>query len=154
MTRVEKMGARAFREALPGAVRERLPEGLRDFEHRQRFSLVQIWYEEVNFHFEIWPRRQHGTVEIGLHFEHPEASRNAFMHAYFDAHMVEIWHELGEIWLEKWDRGWHKLYVTLPFPSYSTGTLAEVSERLARQIEVLEPILRLARGAARSSSGS
>lgn len=135
------MKAKEFRRAIPKRVRTHLPEDLHDFDHRFRFSLVQLWYGDRSFHYEVAPSRKAGIVEIGLHFEHKKSKHNAAMHDFFDQHMLEIRHRLGDIWLEKWDRGWHKLYKTLDFPDYDEGTLEKVTEELARQIVVLQPIL-------------
>lgn len=135
------MKAREFRRALPDRLRKQLPDHLQTFEHRSRFSFVQFWYGEQAFHYEVSPSRTAGIVEIGLHFEHKQSANNAAMHTFFDQHMIEIRHRLGEMWLEKWDRGWHKLYKTLPFPDYEEVTLEQVSEELAQQIVVLQPFL-------------
>lgn len=139
------MKAKQFRKAIPERLRQQLPEDLHDFDHRFRFSLVQIWYGDRSFHYEVAPSRKAGTVEIGLHFEHKKSKHNAAMHDFFDQNMLEIRHRLGEIWLEKWDRGWHKLYKTLNFPDYNEEMLATVSEELAQQIIVLQPMLADAR---------
>jgi hypothetical protein len=130
-----------FRSLLPQRVREHLPEEWRGFKHRARFSLVQFWYGDPAFHYEVWPQRKYNVVEIGLHLEHRDPRRNAALHTFFDRHLIEIRHELGDIWLERWDRGWHKLYVTLPFPGYNDALLDTASRQLARQIAILQPFL-------------
>jgi hypothetical protein len=136
--------AGAFRSALPERVRRLLPEEWQHFEHRSRFSLVQFWYEEPAFHYEFWPHSNMGRIEVGLHFEHPQSAQNATLHRFFDERFVEIRHELGEVWLEQWDRGWHKLYATLPYEQYTEILLQQVSHALARQITVLQPYLEIA----------
>jgi hypothetical protein len=130
-----------FRAALPLRVRHHLPDEWRGFKHRARFGFVQFWYDDPAFHYEIWPQRKYGVVEVGLHLEHRQAHRNAALHAHFDQHLVEIRHDLGDIWLEKWDRGWHKLYVTTPLADYNAALLEQTSQLLARQIVVLQPLL-------------
>lgn len=135
------MKATAFREAIPARLREQLPPAWQHFEHRSRFSLVQLWYGDPVFHFEIWPQSKQGVIEIGLHLEHPRAAQNAALHRFFDGHFLEIRHEIGELWLEKWDRGWHKLYCTLPFAGYSEALLDTVCHLAAQQITVLQPLL-------------
>jgi len=78
---------------------------------------------------------------VGLHLEHKESKRNSAIYHYFDQHFIEIRELLGEVWLEQWDKGWHKLYKTLPLERYSEALLEEVSREMARQIIVLQPFL-------------
>jgi hypothetical protein len=130
-----------FRAALPHRVRHHLPDEWRGFKHRARFGFVQFWYDDPAFHFEIWPQGKYGVIEVGLHLEHRQARRNAALHAFFDQHLVEIRHELGDLSLEKWDRGWHKLYTTIPLTAFNDALLEQTSRLLARQIVVLQPLL-------------
>lgn len=135
------MTGKEFRALLPERLRATLPAEWQGFEHRTRFSLVQLWYGDPAFHFEVWPQSRHGIVEVGLHMEHRDGQRNATLHRFFDAHFVQIRAELGECWLERWDRGWHKLYATLPWKGYGEPLLETVCERLGQQIVVLQPLL-------------
>lgn len=130
-----------FRAALPQRVRYHLPEEWRGFKHRARFAFVQFWYDDPAFHYEIWPQRKYSVVEVGLHLEHRDARRNAALHRLLDHHLVEIRHELGDLWLERWDRGWHKLYLTLPLTDFNDALIEQTSQGLARQIAVLQPLL-------------
>ena len=131
-----------FRAALPSRVRTLLPEAWQHFHHRERFSIVQFWYREPACHFEVGPVPKVGVLEVGLHFELRSAARNAALHAFFDRHYVELRHEMGELWLEPWDRGWHKLYRTLPYESsYSEALLDGAATALASQIVTLQPLL-------------
>lgn len=136
-----KMKGTEFRAALPERVRLLLPTPLQGFKHRTFFSLVQFWYEEPTFHFEAWPQHKYNVMEIGLHLEHREAERNARLHRYLDERFIEIRVQVGEVWLERWDHGWHKLYKTLPLVPYSEPFIEQVAQELARQIEVLQPML-------------
>lgn len=136
-----KMNGTEFRAVLPERVRLLLPELLQSFKHRTYFSLVQFWYADPAFHFEVWPQHKYNALEIGLHLEHREPERNAFLHRYLDEHFIEIRAQLGEVWLERWDRGWHKLYKTLPLVPFSEPLVGQVAQEVARQIEVLEPML-------------
>lgn len=136
------MNAEDFRRALPKAVRDHLPSELRKFRHTARFGYVQFWYGESVFHYEISTHSRLGLIEIGLHFEHKDGKRNTALHHYFDQHFMEVRELLGEMWLEQWDKGWHKLYKTLPLTSYTDEFLEEVSHEMARQIIILQPMLR------------
>lgn len=136
------MNAEDFRRALPDAVRDHLPTELKKFRHAARFGYVQFWYGETVFHYEISTQSRLGVIEVGLHFEHKDSKRNMALHRYFDRNFIEIRELLGEIWLEQWDKGWHKMYKTIPLPAYTDDLLEEVSREMARQIIVLQPMLR------------
>jgi hypothetical protein len=61
---------------------------------------------------------------------------------HFLPHAFEIKAVLDEdVHFERWDKGWSKIYQTIPLAPYDDPYLERVAERLARQIEVLQPIL-------------
>lgn len=135
------MNADQFRAALPDAVRVALPSELQEFRHISRYGFVQFWYGEPAFHFEVWTQGRYNVIEIGLHLEHKDAKRNAALHTFFDGRLIEIHHTLGEMWLEQWDKGWHKLYKTVPMTKFDDAVVDDVSREMARQIIVLQPML-------------
>jgi hypothetical protein len=147
------MNADDFRRALPDAVRDHLPAELQKFRHAMRFGYVQFWFGDSVFHYEISTQSRLGVIEVGLHFEHKDSKRNAMLHRYFDECFVEIRELLGEVWLEQWDKGWHKLYVTLPLEKYNEALLEDVSREMARHIIVLQPLLREAIATLPSTKG-
>lgn len=127
---------------LPDTVREKLPTDLRNFRHAARHGYVQFWYGESVFHYEVSTQSRLSVIEVGLHLEHKDARRNSALHRYFDHHFLEVQAMLGEMWLEQWDKGWHKLYKTIALEKYSGELLEDVSGEMGRQIIVLEPLLR------------
>ena len=55
--------------------------------------------------------------------------------------MVEVKATLGPQWeAEQWDRGWTKVYETVPWEPFTDETLQAVATRLARAMCVLQPI--------------
>lgn len=131
-----------FMRALPAAVREALPQPLRGFKNATRGWLCQLYYRDPQLHYEVWNLgERRGVLEIGLHFESRTHTKNlALLHG-FQRHMVEVKATLGPQWeAEMWDRGWTKVYETLPLAPFSDEVLGEVSQRLARAITVLQPI--------------
>lgn len=136
------MNAEDFRRALPDAVRDHLPTELKKFRHAARFGYVQFWYGDAVFHYEVSTQSRLSVIEVGLHLEHKDAKRNTALHHYFDQHFLEIRELLGEMWLEQWDKGWHKLYKTIPLEKYNDELLEAVSHEMARQMIVLQPMLR------------
>jgi hypothetical protein len=125
---------------LPGAVRPLLPPDLADFTYRPRGSLAQLHYGDPRVHYELWFHWRTGRLELGLHFERDERT-NAVLFDLFDRNIVAIKAELGEgIDLERWDKGWARIYETWPCEKVDRFFRQRTIERLAQMIAVLEPI--------------
>jgi hypothetical protein len=131
-----------FMRELPAAARAQLPSHLRRFKSAGRSWLCQLYYHDPQLHYEVWNMgERRGRLEIGLHFESRQPEVNAALLAGFSRRMPEIKHELGAQWeAEPWDRGWTKVYETVPYEPFSNEVLAAISARLARAITVLQPI--------------
>ena len=127
---------------LPAATREHLPARLRQFKSAHRSWLCQLYYRDPSLHYEVWNLGQsRGKLELGLHFESRDRDRNAALLAGFSKQLVEIKATLGPQWeAEPWDRGWTKVYETLPYEPFSEELLAAVGQRLGRAMCVLQPI--------------
>jgi len=83
-----------------------------------------------------------GVLELGLHFESRDREVNTALLAGFSRSMVEVKALLGPQWeAEQWDKGWSKVYETVPYEPFSTELLGTLSERLAKAMIVLTPIL-------------
>jgi hypothetical protein len=128
--------------ALAAATRERLPPGLRRFKSASRGWLCQLYYRDPRLHYEVWNLgERRGLVEIGLHFESRDRAKNAALLAAFSRRMVEVKTALGPQWeAEPWDKGWTKVYETVPYEPFSHAVLEAIAARLARAISVLQPI--------------
>jgi hypothetical protein len=127
---------------LPAATRERLPAELRRFRSAHRGWLCQLYYRDPRLHYEVWNMgERRGVLELGLHFESRDRALNARLLEGFSRRMVAVKAQLGPQWeAEPWDKGWTKVYETLPYQPFSDALLASMAERLARAIEVLQPI--------------
>lgn len=80
-------------------------------------------------------------LEIGLHFESRDQAENETLLRGFDRRMVEVKAALGPQWeAEMWDKGWTKIYETVPYEPFSNKLLETISKRLARAMMVLQPI--------------
>jgi hypothetical protein len=55
--------------------------------------------------------------------------------------MVEVKARLPRAELEPWDRGWTRLYETLPAPQLDEVVLANAVERLDAYVTTLQPML-------------
>ncbi len=129
-------------QALPAATRPHLPPALRKFRTATRGWLCQLYYRDPRLHYEVWNMgERRGVLELGLHFEGRDREANLALLAGFSRQMVEVKATLGPQWeAEAWDRGWTKVYETLPYEGFSEARLAAVAERLGRAISVLQPI--------------
>ncbi len=137
-----RMTSYQFMQALPNAVREQLPPPLQRFKTSVRGWLCQLYYADPRLHYEVWNLgKRRGVLEIGLHFESKDSAVNVALLRGFFPHMIEIKATLGAGWeAEYWDRGWTKVYETVPYEPFSSGWLEKVAGRLARAMTVLTPI--------------
>ena len=125
-------------DGLPG----QLSVELRKHDWRVRWSLLQVYFEKPAVHYEVWVQRKARRIELGLHFEceREESYRWAEVLA---PRAIEIQAQLGQnVELEEWTKSWTRLHETLHLDAdLSEALAADVAQRLARYIEVLEPIL-------------
>ena len=131
-----------FMLALPAATRQQLPPELSRFKAATRGWLCQLYYRNPRLHYEVWNLgERRGRIEIGLHFESKDRAENEALLHHFSRHMIEVKAALGLQWeAEMWDKGWTKVYETVPYEPFSDEVLEAVSKRLARAMRVLQPI--------------
>src|SRR5438067_2577468 len=130
-----------FFAGLRKGVKAALPPGMRDFSIMRGHSrLLKIHYGEPGLHFEAWHHTGDGRLEVGLHFEGPEALNDAALE-YFRARMVEVKAQLPRAELEPWDRGWSRLYETLPAPVLDERAQGATLERMGAYITTLQPMV-------------
>ena len=129
--------------AIPAATRAKLPKQLQGFKTQTRPWLVQLSYADPLLHYEVATLgARRGILEIGLHFESRIPAVNARLLDGFLRHLVEIKAELGDSFeAEAWDKGWTKVYETIPLETFDEAYVDRVAGRLAQVIVVLQPIL-------------
>ena len=126
-----------IRDALPGL----LPAHLLSFKSRIVFSSLQVYYWQPHVHYEVWPVRKTGYLEIGLHFEGPAEESHAWARL-LSHHALEVQAMLGAaVEMEAWTPAWCRLHQMLPCPQLDRDLAQEAAERLARIIACLQPIL-------------
>ncbi len=113
------------------------PRGLGPYRMRAFWSIAQLYTGNPNLHYEVWRRARLGVIELGLHFE-ADPLTNARLLAAFRARAKEIRESLGDVAIEEWDKGWARVYESLPLDTDAD----RCAERLAAYVRVLEPILR------------
>ena len=129
-----------FFAQLRAAVKNALPPSMRDFRTSRQGRLMKIHFGEPAFHYETWHHTGRGLLEVGLHFE-ASAQANQAAFDFFRARMVEVKANLPRAELEPWDRGWSRLYETLPASRLDDGVLGRTVERTAKYIVTLQPLL-------------
>ncbi len=142
------MRVNEFLRLVAKTAQSKLPSRRRSWRTRTRFTLIQLYFDKRTIHYEVWVRGKERVIEIGLHFESDRAT-NASLLGYFSQvpRIFEIKEALGdEVQLEQWTQSWCRVHQLLPYRSLDEPTAKEAGQRLARMIEVLEPMLERANG--------
>jgi hypothetical protein len=99
-----------------------------------------VHFGEPAFHYEAWHHAGAGRLEVGLHFEGSAAENQAALE-FFRARIVEVKAGLPRAELEPWDRGWTRLYETMPATSLDERVLDQTVECLTEYVVTLQPML-------------
>jgi hypothetical protein len=130
-----------FFTALRKALKKSLPTERRDFAFiRGRGRLMKVHFGEPAFHYEAWHHAGAGRLEVGLHFEGSAAENQAALE-FFRARILEVKAGLPRAELEPWDRGWTRLYETMPAARLDDKVLDQTVECLTDYIVTLQPML-------------
>lgn len=130
-----------FFAALRKQLQRTLPPEYRDFKwNRGRGRLMKVHFGDPYFHYEAWHHTGVGRFEVGLHFE-SSADRNQAAFDFFRVRMVEVKAGLPRAELEPWDRGWCRLYETLPAPRLDVTVVEAAAAAMARYVATLQPML-------------
>jgi hypothetical protein len=130
-----------FLHRLSAAARPHLPQADGAPHLQPRGRLLKIWYgEEAAIHYEVWMHERSLQMEIGLHCEAAPALNEAIRRG-LSYYLFDIKEALGNgVELEEWDRGWTRLYETLPLYPLDEARLEEVGRRLGEFVAVIQPI--------------
>ena len=130
-----------FFAALRKGLKPKLPADMRSFKTtRGRGRLMKVYFDEPAFHYEAWHHTGAGKLEVGLHFESSaELNQKAF--DFFRIRILEVKASLPRAELEPWDRGWTRLYETLPAPRLDEDVLWRTVDCLASYVVSLQPLV-------------
>ncbi len=135
------LGPADFFTGLRKGLKPRLPQAMRDFRtSRGRGRLMKLHFGEPAFHYEAWHHTGAGRLEVGLHFE-GSAAENQAAFDFFRARMVEVKASLPRAELEPWDRGWSRLYETLPAARLDDDVLRQAVDCMSGYVVTLQPLL-------------
>ncbi len=130
-----------FFTALRKALKSKLPAELRSFQTtRGRGRLMKLYFAEPAFHYEAWHHSGAGRLEVGLHFE-SSAAENEAAFEFFRSRIVEVKAGLPRAELEPWDRGWSRLYETLPAARLDDQVLEAAVRCITGYVVTLQPLL-------------
>jgi hypothetical protein len=130
-----------FLQGLLADVQALLPPELRGCQARQQWALAKLFYDDPAVHYEAWLHRARARIELGLHFETRDAARNARMLEYVAEELLFLKASLGDgLEAEPWDKGWTRVYLTLPLEPLLPDYRGRVAARFAELIETLEPL--------------
>lgn len=101
---------------------------------------MKVHFGEPALHYEAWHHAAAGRLEVGLHFE-ASAEENKAAFDFFRVRMVEVKASLPRAELEPWDRGWSRLYETLPAARLDDIVLNHTVECMTDYIVNLQPLL-------------
>ena len=131
-----------FFRALPAQLKPRVPRKHSNFHTRLRNWMLQVYYSEFAVHYEASAYQRQNVFEVGLHFERRGRELNDALMQQFMPFVFEIKAELGpQVEFERWDKGWSKIYETLPLAPYDDEYLTTVADRLAKLIACLQPLV-------------
>ena len=141
MVRAAALTPVEFFGGLRKGVKAKLPQELRHCQTGRGHSrLLKLHYGSPEVHFEAWHHTGAGRLELGLHFE-GSARLNQEALDFFRPRMVEIKASLPRAELEPWDRGWSRLYETLPAPQLDELVQQNAIERFTVYIRTLQPLV-------------
>lgn len=137
-----RLGTRPFLEEVRDAALAALPASLGTPQSRVVFSSLQVHFGDPRLHYEVWPVRKTGRIEVGLHLEGPFAWSRALAGRLAE-HGDELREALGPAYeLEDWTASWSRLHRTLPLRRLDAALAGEVAAALARLIRATQPVLR------------
>jgi hypothetical protein len=143
VTRGAVLSPADFFAGLRKKLKASLPLALRNFTSgRGRGRLMKVHYAQSEFHFEAWHHTGDGRLEVGLHFEGTtEQNQRAF--EFFRSRVLEVKANLPRAELEPWERGWSRLYETLPAPQLDDVVLDRAADLMTAYIVTLQPLVEL-----------
>lgn len=128
-----------FCKGLPRAIAAELGDAMPPH-HLALSYQVKLWFGNKDLHYEcgVFPQRK--VIELGLHFE-SDAMTNLQLLGACKARSKAIARKLPTARIEAWDKGWTRVWESIPLERFDPAFSADITKRLARYIELLEPML-------------
>jgi hypothetical protein len=132
-------GWAAFLRDLPRAVADDL-DGHAAPHHVVMHSKVKLWFGNKDLHYECGLYERRKVIELGLHFE-SDAFTNQLLLGAIRGHAKAIARRIPTARIETWDRGWARVWESIPLQPFDDRHRAQVTKTFAKYVRVLEPIL-------------
>ena len=129
----------SFCRSLPGAVADALGDAALPH-HLATGHMAKLWAGNKQLHFECGIYLHRKVIELGLHFE-SDPMTNARLLGAFRGHEKAIARKLPTARIEEWDKGWVRIWESVPLQRLDDPFAARLTKTLVRYIRVLEPIL-------------
>jgi hypothetical protein len=128
-----------FCRSLPHAVADGLGDGVLPH-HLATSHMVKLWSGNKQLHYECGIYLHRKVIELGLHFESDQMT-NARLLGAFRGHEKAIARRLPTARIEAWDKGWARVWESIPLQPIDERFAAQVTKTLVRYVCVLQPIL-------------
>lgn len=102
--------------------------------------MVKLWFGNKDLHYECGVYTHRRVIELGLHFE-SEPLTNLMLLGAFKGHAKTIAKRLPAARIESWDKGWARVWESIPLERFDPAFSARVATTLTKYVRVLEPIL-------------
>ncbi|GAC1460867.1 MAG: hypothetical protein NVSMB8_11770 [Candidatus Limnocylindrales bacterium] len=129
----------SFCKGLPRAVADGLGEAALPH-HLATGHMVKLWSGNKQLHYECGIYLQRKVIELGLHFE-SDAMTNARLLGAFRGREKAIARRLPAARIEAWDKGWARIWESIPLQPIDERFAARITTTLIRYVRVLQPIL-------------
>ncbi len=117
-----------------------LPDGFPQPQRRVMWTILQLFYGDPAFHFELQPAMGRSQVELGLHFE-GIAEENDRRAEKIANQAVPLMAALGPGWeLEAWTPSWRRLHRVFHFTRFDLAFAREVAAQFATLVVALQPL--------------
>ena len=128
-----------FCKSLPRAVADELGDAAAPH-HSATGWMVKLWFGNKDLHYECGVYLHRKVVELGLHFE-SDAFTNQLLLGVMRTRAKAITRRIPTARIESWDKGWARVWESIPLQKFDDGYSAQVTDTLATYVRVLEPIL-------------
>ena len=128
-----------FCMSLPRAVADGLGDAALPH-HLATSHMVKLWSGNKQLHYECGIYLQRKVIELGLHFE-SDPMTNARLLGAFRGREKAIARRLPTARIEEWDKGWARIWESIPLQPFDERFSMQVIKTLTRYVRVLEPIL-------------
>jgi hypothetical protein len=117
------------------------PKDIPEPTRKVMWTTLQFHWGEKRVHFELQPMMGRRLIEVGLHFEGPEAMNEAWAIA-LGGRADELIPELGLEWdLEDWTKSWRRLHRPYHFEKLTADLGREIAGELRRGMQILDPVI-------------